>query len=131
MSCLCQHRLRSKNHHCKKYNKNSKNCVCVCVCNSPQSCGSHDGFVIASFYPPGENLQLIIARSMGKAATLHTTHPILLLKEGSNCLITSEPLQLERGTNLSLPSDRLRRYHPAIKQCVCVCVCDHSILCII
>ena len=51
----------------------------------------------------------------------HTTHPILLLKQDSNCLVISETLHLERGKNASLPSDRPRCYHQAV--CVCVCVC--------
>ena len=42
--------------------------VCVSVCNSPRSCGSCAGLMIASFYPPGESLQLIIVQSMGKAS---------------------------------------------------------------
>ena len=61
-------------------------CVCVCVCvrergrvwveviHSPWSWGSCAGLVIASFYPPGESLQFIIAWSMGKAVTFHTPH---------------------------------------------------------
>ena len=41
-------------------------CVCVCVCVSFTMVhrGSHTGVVIASHYPPGESLQLIITCSM-------------------------------------------------------------------
>ena len=80
----------------------------VCVCHSPRS---RAGIMIANFYPPRGNLQLIIARSMDKAVTFHTTHPIFLLKEDSNCLVISETLHHERGANSSLPSDRPKRYH--------------------
>ena len=85
--------------------------------------------MIASFYPPGESLQLIIARSMGKAVTFHTphTHTILLLKEDSNCLVISETLHREQGENSSAPSDRPKCYHRATRQCVCVCVCVCSL----
>ena len=88
--------------------------------DSPRSCRSHAGLVITSFYPHGESLQLIIAQSMGKAVIFHTTHSILLLKKDSNCLVISETLHREQDANSSLPSDRLRRYHRATKQCISV-----------
>ena len=77
-----------------------------------QSWGSRARLVITSFLP-SQSLQLIIAWPMGK---FHIIHPILLLKEDSNCLVISETLHLEQDVNSRLLSDRPRPYHWATKQ---------------
>ena len=47
---------------------------CVRAWNSPWSCGSRAGLVLASHYPPGEGLHLIITLTMGKVVTFHAPH---------------------------------------------------------
>ena len=100
--------------------------VYVRVCNSPVSWGSHAGLVIVSHYPPGESLQLIIARSIGKAVTFHTPH---IPSSCSRMTVTGrslvKTLHLKCSTNLNLLNDRLGHYQPSYwAVCVCVCVCN-------
>ena len=60
--------------------------------------------------------------------TSHTTHPIPLVRGGSNYLTCQ---QKNHGADQPLvgfkPTQILLLYHGAIKQCVCVCVCVNAV----
>ena len=90
--------------------------VYVCVYHSPWSRGSHTELVITSHYPPTEGLKLITGWLMSKAVTFHTSHtPSSCSRRAVTAWLSVKTLHLERGTNPSLPSDRLRCYHRATK----------------
>ena len=48
--------------------------MCICMCHSLWFWGWRARLGITSPYPPGDGVELIIARSMGKTVTFHTPH---------------------------------------------------------